>query len=175
MEWWGPGQAARARADCACTGTCRGPGWLYAPPWLLGLTTSMWPWSPPGIGLRAHRYTFGGVSAGECPGAGQWQKTEPDPGPQAAAGSQVTGLLCLGCTVSPWTSIYTSGVWWQASGLWHASTQLEGLLSSACSGGGELQRSSRASSIHAAAEAWAGCQCGDWAPLGKGRDSGCWH
>ena len=36
--------------------------WLVgALPWLLGLTTSMWQWGPPGIGLRAHRYTFGGV------------------------------------------------------------------------------------------------------------------
>lgn len=49
----------------------QGPGWLYALPWLLGITTSVWQWSPPGIGLRAYRYTFGGVSAGECPGAGQ--------------------------------------------------------------------------------------------------------
>ena len=36
------------------------------------------------------------------------------------------------------------------------------------SGGGELQRSSLASSIHAAAEAWAGCQCGSWAPVARG-------
>ena len=48
-------------------GRQQGPGptvytWLVgALPWLLGLTTSMWQWGPPGIGLRAHRYTFGGV------------------------------------------------------------------------------------------------------------------
>lgn len=112
-----------------------------------------------------------GLATGEHGGAGQEEKTGPDPEPQATVWVLAVGVLFRDCTLSPGARSLQWSLIMGIRLVVFRCTARGASPKHRHSSGSQLQRSRLTSSTWASIEAWENCLCVSWAPAGVWGDS----